>query len=267
MTTNTNQQNYYKNMNWKPKLGSIYCITNKETNKIDLFYEVVELIITDYMPCLLGHTNEAEYLHITFKVYDYRYNKNVNIYYVKLQPLCISDNHKKRDLVLYFQYRNGENKLATHTITDGTRPIIYKTTEDTQAIRTKLNKLLIDNTYLCKHNAFTSSYSVENFYILYNILHDTHRPFSEFMMPHKSLYDKLSDGDYVYDWIDYTKQKFNEMCYFKNICDKLKNPNHEDNDNSDIEEEDSEEVILETNEEVTLETNEEVILETNEYEI
>jgi hypothetical protein len=223
-------------MNWKPNLGTIYCIADKTTNKVNLFYEVVELKTTHNS----GYNNEQ--LHITYKVYDYRNGKNVNIYYVKLDPLNINDTHKKKDLTIYFQYRNGEDKLATHTITDAKRPKIWKTTEDTKATTTKLNKLLITHIYLCKHNAFTSSYSVENFYTLYNILYDSCSPFSSFMCPRDALYNKMCNDEYKeYNYNEYDKQKFTEICGFKYIFDKLSSPNIDDEDNQDSEEEEEEE--------------------------
>ena len=240
--------NYYKNMNWKPQLGSVYCIMDKDTNKLDLFYEVAEIKVDKCISYGVPNT-DGEYLDITYKVYDYRHTKNVNIYYVRLNKMFIGSKHRKQDLVIYFQHGHGENKLATHTITDARNPIVYKTAEDTQATRTKLKKLLINNVYLCKYNNFDSVYRVEKFYILYDILSDAHR-FHDIIRPYKSCYDKLSNGTYEYDFYDYTKHKFNEMCYFKNIYDKLKNPNQDDeedgwrtsdDDDTDTEEEDSDE--------------------------
>jgi hypothetical protein len=257
-TTNTK---FYKQMNWKPQVGSIYCVMDKDKNKLDLFYEVAELSIHNSpMKYGLVPTNEAEYLHITFKVYDYRHTKNVNIYYVKLQPICINHKHAKQDLVLYFQHGHGEDKLATHTITDAHKPIVYKTAEDTQATTTKLKKLLINNVYLCKYNNFDCNYKVEEFYTLYNIFWDG-QIFWQIINPYKSLYDKLGCGEHKYDYYEYTKQKFNEMCYFKNIYEELKTPNQDDaedeasvySDDSD-DSDDSDEVpkVAETDEEINM---------------
>lgn len=233
------ENNFYNNMKWKPQLGSVYCIMDKDTSKLNLFYEVVELAVNKYESAVNGYVSkiDGEYLNITYKVYDYRYNKNVNIYYVKPQPLFISNRHKKRDLVIYFQHGHGADKLATHTITDAHNPIIYKTAEDTQATTTKLKKLLINNVYLCKYNNFSSVYIVEKFYALYNILSDRHRLFGEIITPYDALYNKIVRGEYEYDFIDYTKKKFNEMCCFKNIYDKLKCPNQDDEDDEEDEEE------------------------------
>jgi hypothetical protein len=58
------------------------------------------------------------------------------------------------------------------------------------------------------------------------------------MMPHKSLYDKICEGTNAeYDWIDYTKRRYDEMCKHKNIFDRLSNPNIDDDDNEDSESE------------------------------
>jgi hypothetical protein len=221
-------------MKWKPEIGTIYCLAD-ELGKTNLFYEVAELTLDKNFV-------ECERLHITYKVYDYRNAKNVNIYYVKLEPLIITKKHIKKDLVIYFQHSHGESKLATHTITDAKRPEVYKTTNDNKATATKLNKLLINNTYLCKHNNFNAVYGVEKFYTLYNILSENHRLFGEIITPYDALYNKIVCGEYEYDFIDYTKQKFNEMCKHKNIYDKLSNPTIDDEDEySENEEEDEEE--------------------------
>ena len=249
--------NFYKQMNWKPKLGSVYCIMDKQTAQLDLFYEVVELKVDKYINNELDIYGDD--LNITFKVYDYRHTKNVNIYYVKLQPIFINHKHTKQDLVIYFQHGHGEVKLATHTITDAHRPTIYKTSQDTQAITTKLKKLLINQVYLCKYNNFNSDYGVEEFYTLYNILSKNHRLFGEIITPYDALYNKIVRGEYEYDFIDYTKQKFSEMCCFKNIYDKLKCPNQDDDEDydNDSDEEEEEEVaevpkVAETDEEINM---------------
>jgi hypothetical protein len=225
--------NYYKMMNWKPSIGTIYCIANA-VDKINLYYQVIELTTTK------DTDSDGEHLHITYRVYDYRNNTNANIYYVKLEPLYINATHKNRDLVLLFQHEHGHDAFATFTITDAKRPKVFKTNEDKKATTTKLNNLLINHIYLCKHNAFTSPYSVEDFHTLYKILREAQSPFSDFMCPHKSLYDKLSNGDYEeYDWNDYTKRKFDKICGHKYIYDKLRwdwdNPTKIDNENSDNE--------------------------------
>ena len=241
MTTNDKPHNYYKQMKWKPSIGTIYCLSD-EYEKINLFYQVAELTYNKRKKSYVNSDSECEALHITYKVYDYRNSKNVNIYYVKLEPLIITAKHIKKDLVIYFQRGHGENRLATHTITDAKKPKIYKTTEDSKATTTKLNKLLINNTYLCKHNNFNAVYGVEEFYTLYNILYDSHRLFGEIITPYDALYNKIVFGEYEYDFIDYTKQKFNEMCKNKNIYDKLSNPTIDDEDEySENEEEDEEE--------------------------
>jgi len=211
---------FYKQMNWKPKVGGLYCVMDKDTNKLDLFYQVIELTLNN---------NFVDYdaLEIKYKVYDYRHTKNVNIYYVKLNPICINHKHAKQDLVIYFQHGHGEDKLATHTITDAHNPIVYKTADDTQATRTKLKKLLINNVYLCKHNYFICNYSVEEFYTLYNILWEG-QIFNQIIMPYQSLYNKLICGEHTYDLYDYTKSKFNELCCYKNIYEELKKPNQDD---------------------------------------
>lgn len=227
MATITNTK-FYKQMNWKPKVGSIYCVMDKDTNKLDLFYEVAELEVGDYLKYGVEPTKEAEYLHITYKVYDYRHNKKVNIYYVKLQPLFIGNKHAKQDLVLYFKHGHGADKLATHTITDANNTLVYKTADDTQATRTKLKKLLINNVYLCKYNNFECCYGVEDFYTLYNIFWEG-QIFYQIITPYKSLYDKLAYGENKkYDYHEYTKKKFNELCCYKNIYEELKNPNQDD---------------------------------------
>jgi len=204
-------------MKWKPSIGTIYCLSD-EYEKINLFYEVAELTLDKNFV-------ECERLHITYKVYDYRNTKNVNIYYVKLEPLIITAKHIKKDLVIYFQRGHGANALATHTITDARNPKVYKTAEDNKATTTKLYKLLTSNNFLCKENAFTSKYSVEDFYTLYNILDDEHRLFQEIIEPHKEFYDRLCDGrNKEYDWIEYTKKRFNEMCSYKTINRKANVP-------------------------------------------
>ena len=216
MTTN----NYYNNMKWKPKIGTIYCVADEATKKINLFYEVAELTLNDYFV-------ECEALEITYKVYDYRHPKNVNNYYVKLK-LFIHDKHINKDLVIRFQHDHGEDKLATHTITRAHSPIVYKTEQDTKATRTRLKKLLINDVYLCKYNNFVCNYSVEEFYTLYNILSKNHRLFGDIINPYDALYDKIMSGVYKYDFLDYTKQEFSQMCYFNNIYDKLKSQNQDD---------------------------------------
>ncbi len=220
MTTTNDKQQYYNNMDWKPKLGTIYSIADKTTNKVNLFYQVITLKTTKI------NEDDGEFLHITYKVNDYRNGKNANIYYVKLNPLIINAKHKKRDLTIYFKKEHGESILATHTITDAKRPMIWKTAQDTKAITTKLNKLLINDIYLCKHNAFTSAYKVEDFYALYNILYDYHSPFTAFICPRYALYDKLCDGENEeYTYNEYTKKKFTEICDHNYIVDKLCSPN------------------------------------------
>ncbi len=260
MTTNDKPHNYYKQMKWKPSIGTIYCLSD-EYEKINLFYQVAELTLNkNYVEqTKTSHTTyECETLHITYKVYDYRVGKNVNIYYVKLEPLIITAKHIKKDLVIYFQRGHGENRLATHTITDAKKPKIYKTAEDNKATTTKLNKLLINNTYLCKHNNFNAVYGVEEFYTLYNILNDSHRLFGEIITPYDALYNKIVCGEYEYDFIDYTKRKFNEMCKHKNIYDKLSNPiiEEDDDEDSENEEEDEEEdevaEVAEVDEEINM---------------
>ena len=255
---------FYKQMNWKPKVGSIYCVMDKDTNKLDLFYEVIELEIGDYLKYGVEPTKEAEYLHITYKVYDYRHNKKVNIYYVKLQPLFIGNKHAKQDLVLYFKHGHGADNLATHTITDANNTLVYKTADDTQATRTKLKKLLINNLYLCKYNNFECGcYSVEDFYTLYNIFWDGQNVY-QIISPYKSLYYKLMHGEHTYDCSEFTKQRFNELCCYKNIYEELKNPNQDDeeeeasvyNDDSD-DSDDNDEVVevlkdAETDEEIKM---------------
>ena len=231
--------NYYKNMNWKPQVDSVYCIMDKDTSKLDLFYQVAEIEVISNFKSI-----DCEALEITYKVYDYRYNKNVNIYYVKLKPVIIKNKHKKQDLVIYFQHGHGENKLATHTITDAHNPLVYKTAEDTPATRTKLRKLLINNVYLCKYNNFGCNYSVEEFYTLYNILCER-QIFYQIITPYQSLYDKLSYGEGEYAYNEYTKRKFNEMCYFKNIYDKLRYPNQDDAEDKAIVYGDSDEEVAE----------------------
>ena len=236
MATITNTK-FYKQMNWKPKVGSIYCVMDKDTNKLDLFYEVAELEYDKFATGVNNYVSNttSDYINITYKVYDYRHTKNVNIYYVKLQQLCINHKHAKQDLVLYFQHGHGENKLATHTITDAHKTLVYKTADDTQATRTKLKKLLINNLYLCKYNNFECCcYSVEDFYTLYNIFWDGQVVY-QIVSPYKSLYYKLMHGEHTYDCSEYTKQRFNELCCYKNICEELKNPNQDDEYDEDDE--------------------------------
>ena len=249
MTDNDKTHKYYKQMNWKPSIGTIYCLSD-EYEKINLFYEVAELTLNkNYVEqTKTSHiTYECETLHITYKVYDYRNGKNVNIYYVKLEPLIITAKHIKKDLVIYFQRGHGENRLATHTITDAKNPKVYKTAEDSKATTTKLYKLLSQHSYLCKENAFTSNYSVEDFYTLYNILNEEHRLFQEIIEPHKEFYDRLCDGrNEEYDWIEYSKKRFNEMCSYKTILKKLEHPiNYREGCYEEYGEEDKEDEVAE----------------------
>lgn len=253
MTTNDKPHNYYKQMKWKPSIGTIYCLSD-EYEKINLFYQVAELTYNKRKKSYVNSDSECEALHITFKVYDYRVGKNVNIYYVKLEPLIITAKHIKKDLVIYFQRGHGENRLATHTITDAKNPKVYKTTEDSKATTTKLNKLLTSNNFLCKENAFTSKYSVEDFYTLYNILDEEHRLFQEIIEPHKEFYDKLSDGrNEEYDWIEYTKRRFNEMCSYKTINRKANVPtNYSEGCYEEYGEEEEEDEVAEVDEEINM---------------
>jgi hypothetical protein len=231
-------------MKWKPQIGTIYSIMDKATNKTNLFYQVAELTYNNKHKFYAESDKDCEVLHITYKVYDYRNGKNVNIYYVKLAPLIITAKHSKKDLVIYFQDGHGENRLATHTITDAKNPKVYKTTEDNKVTTTKLYKLLINNTYLCKHNAFTSPYSVEEFYTLYNILNTNHRLFHEIIEPHTELFNRLCEGTNTdYDWMDYTKARYNEMCNHKNIYEKLLNPIVEEDEEDEEQAETTEEEI------------------------
>jgi hypothetical protein len=127
--------NYYKMMNWKPSIGTIYCIANA-VNKINLYYEVIELTTTK------DTDSDGEHLHITYRVYDYRLGTNANIYYVKLEPLYINKEHIKKDLVVLFQpfqhKQIGYDAVSTHTITDTTRPKVFKTYEDKKATTTHM---------------------------------------------------------------------------------------------------------------------------------